>query len=98
MGDLSDEELSPGRLKRLEQVFENSIAIDGLCCGGGSHTGFIRGRRSRDSCQSWKFMMQGVAGLYKGILPNLAKVAPAAGISWVVFEEVKLFLGVDPKS
>jgi len=41
---------------------------------------------------------EGVVGLYKGILPNLAKVAPAAGISWVVFEEVKLFLGVDPKS
>ena len=44
------------------------------------------------------FNPQGIAGLYKGILPNLAKVAPAAGISWVVFEEVKLFLGVDPKT
>ena len=44
------------------------------------------------------FCLQGIAGLYKGIIPNLAKVAPAAGISWVVFEEVKLFLGVDPKS
>lgn len=42
--------------------------------------------------------LQGIAGLYKGIIPNLAKVAPAAGISWVVFEEVKLFLGVDPKT
>ena len=34
----------------------------------------------------------------QGILPNLAKVAPAAGISWFVFEEVKLLLGVDPHS
>lgn len=42
--------------------------------------------------------MKGIAGLYKGILPNLAKVAPAAGISWVVFEQVKLWLGVDPKT
>ena len=53
------------------------------------------------SCRRLKALfpaLQGVAGLYKGILPNLAKVAPAAGISWVVFEEVKLFLGVDPKS
>ncbi|EIE25738.1 mitochondrial substrate carrier [Coccomyxa subellipsoidea C-169] len=41
---------------------------------------------------------EGVRGLYKGILPNLAKVAPAAGISWFVFEEVKLLLGVDPHS
>ena len=32
----------------------------------------------------------------QGIIPNLAKVAPAAGISWFVFEEVKLVLGVDP--
>ncbi len=34
----------------------------------------------------------------QGILPNLAKVAPAAGISWFVFEEVKSLLGVDPHS
>lgn len=34
----------------------------------------------------------------QGILPNLAKVAPAAGISWFVFEEVKLLFGVDPHS
>ena len=34
----------------------------------------------------------------QGILPNLAKVAPAAGISWFVFEEVKLFLGVNPQT
>lgn len=34
----------------------------------------------------------------QGIVPNLAKVAPAAGISWFVFEEVKLLLGVDPHS
>ena len=38
---------------------------------------------------------EGVRGLYKGIGPNLAKVAPAAGISWFVFEEVKAALGVD---
>ena len=34
----------------------------------------------------------------QGILPNLAKVAPAAGISWFVFEETKLFMGMDPHS
>ncbi|KAK9789970.1 hypothetical protein WJX73_009825 [Symbiochloris irregularis] len=41
---------------------------------------------------------EGLKGLYKGILPNLAKVAPAAGISWFVFEECKLFLGIDPRT
>lgn len=39
---------------------------------------------------------EGVRGLYKGITPNLAKMAPAAGISWFVFEEVKKMLGLDP--
>lgn len=41
---------------------------------------------------------EGVRGLYKGIIPNIAKLAPAAGISWYVFEETKLMLGVDPRS
>ena len=41
---------------------------------------------------------EGVHGLYKGLLPNLFKLAPAAGISWYVFEETKLLLGVDPRS
>ena len=39
---------------------------------------------------------EGVRGLYKGLAPNLAKMAPAAGISWFVFEEVKRGLGLDP--
>lgn len=38
---------------------------------------------------------EGFRGLYKGIGPNLAKVAPAAGISWFVFEEVKRATGLD---
>ena len=40
---------------------------------------------------------EGWRGLYKGVLPNLAKVAPAAGVSWFVFEEVKRALGMDPR-
>jgi solute carrier family 25 phosphate transporter 23/24/25/41 len=35
---------------------------------------------------------------WQGLLPNLIKLAPAAGISWYVFEETKLLLGVDPRS
>ncbi len=38
---------------------------------------------------------EGWRGLYKGLLPNLIKLAPAAGISWYVFEETKLALGVN---
>lgn len=34
----------------------------------------------------------------QGSLPNLFKLAPAAGISWFVFEETKMLLGVDVRS
>jgi solute carrier family 25 phosphate transporter 23/24/25/41 len=34
----------------------------------------------------------------QGLLPNLIKLAPAAGISWYVFERTKVLLGVDPGS
>lgn len=40
---------------------------------------------------------EGVRGLFKGSLTNLAKVAPAAGISWLVFEQTKLLMSVDPR-
>lgn len=35
---------------------------------------------------------EGVRGLYKGLTPNLMKIAPAAGISWFVYEESKRIL------
>lgn len=36
--------------------------------------------------------LEGVQGMYKGLTPNLMKIAPAAGISWFVFEESKRIL------
>lgn len=44
------------------------------------------------------YRLEGFRGLYKGSLPNLCKLAPAAGISWFVFEETKHMLGVDARS
>jgi solute carrier family 25 (mitochondrial phosphate transporter), member 23/24/25/41 len=41
---------------------------------------------------------EGVRGLYKGSLTNLAKLAPAAGISWFCFEETKMLLGLSMRS
>ena len=35
---------------------------------------------------------EGIQGMYKGLTPNLMKIAPAAGISWFVFEESKRIL------
>ncbi|KAF9882939.1 hypothetical protein FE257_004874 [Aspergillus nanangensis] len=37
---------------------------------------------------------EGVRGLYKGLTPNLLKVAPAVSISYVVYENSKRFLGL----
>lgn len=34
----------------------------------------------------------------QGLLPNICKLAPAAGIGWYVFEETKILLGEDPHS
>lgn len=41
---------------------------------------------------------EGVLGLYKGLLPNLLKLTPAAGISWLVFEKTKILLGLDVRT
>ena len=38
---------------------------------------------------------EGYRGLYKGLLPNFIKLAPAAGLSWLVFEWTKQFLGLN---
>lgn len=37
---------------------------------------------------------EGVRGMYKGLTPNLLKVAPALSITWVVYENSKTFLGL----
>ncbi|EJP66536.1 calcium dependent mitochondrial carrier protein [Beauveria bassiana ARSEF 2860] len=37
---------------------------------------------------------EGVRGLYKGLTPNLLKVAPALSITWVVYENSKKILGL----
>lgn len=38
---------------------------------------------------------EGYRGLYKGLTPNLLKVAPALSITWVVYENSKSMLGLD---
>ena len=37
---------------------------------------------------------EGVKGLFKGVTPNLLKVAPAVSISYVVYENSKALLGL----
>ncbi|XP_070684125.1 mitochondrial adenyl nucleotide antiporter SLC25A23 isoform X2 [Pempheris klunzingeri] len=38
---------------------------------------------------------EGIAGLYRGISPNLLKVIPAVSVSYVVYEYTRIALGVD---
>ena len=37
-------------------------------------------------------MQEGIKGLYKGIVPNLLKVAPSMASSWLSFEMTRDFL------
>lgn len=38
---------------------------------------------------------EGMKGLFKGLTPNMLKLAPAAAVSWWTFERVKKSLGID---
>ncbi|PFH60313.1 hypothetical protein XA68_11159 [Ophiocordyceps unilateralis] len=40
------------------------------------------------------FQREGLRGFYKGLTPNLLKVAPALSITWVVYENSKRLLGL----
>ena len=37
---------------------------------------------------------EGPLGLYRGLAPNFMKVAPAVSIAYVVYEQLKILLGV----
>jgi solute carrier family 25 (mitochondrial phosphate transporter), member 23/24/25/41 len=37
---------------------------------------------------------EGVRGLYKGLMPNLLKVAPALSITWMVYENAKTLMNL----
>lgn len=41
------------------------------------------------------FRNEGIRGMYKGLTPNLAKVAPALSITWVVYEKSKKLLNLE---
>lgn len=42
-------------------------------------------------------VQEGVAGLYRGISPNLLKLLPAVSVSYVAYEYTRIALGVDVK-
>mmetsp|Transcript_26313 Transcript_26313/g.86364 ORF Transcript_26313/g.86364 Transcript_26313/m.86364 type:complete len:205 (-) Transcript_26313:2552-3166(-) len=42
--------------------------------------------------------VEGPLGFYKGITPNMLKLAPAAAVSWLVVEKTKIALGISASS
>ncbi|KAL0193377.1 hypothetical protein M9458_011673, partial [Cirrhinus mrigala] len=40
---------------------------------------------------------EGAIGLYRGLAPNFMKVIPAVSISYVVYENLKITLGVQSR-
>lgn len=40
---------------------------------------------------------EGATGLYRGLAPNFMKVIPAVSISYVVYENLKVTLGVQSR-
>lgn len=40
------------------------------------------------------YVNEGMRGMYKGLAPNLLKVAPALSITWVVYENSKRIMGL----
>jgi solute carrier family 25 phosphate transporter 23/24/25/41 len=44
----------------------------------------------------WKTLQhEGISGFYKGLVPNLLKVVPAASITYLVYETMKKSLSLD---
>lgn len=54
-------------------------------CHGDSMSGLFR--------NIWE--SEGIVGLYRGLMPNFLKVAPAVSISYVVYERLRVVLGVE---
>lgn len=56
----------------------------------------FKGIRAKGTLDMFRtiFRQSGVRGLYRGIIPNFLKVAPAVSISYVVYEKTRRLLGM----
>ncbi|KAK9795916.1 hypothetical protein WJX73_001899 [Symbiochloris irregularis] len=66
-------------------LIRTRLAIDGQGGQPRMYTGML-------DCLRRTWAKEGLMGFYKGWSMSLAKVAPAAGISWLIFEEGKVVL------
>jgi solute carrier family 25 (mitochondrial phosphate transporter), member 23/24/25/41 len=51
--------------------------------------------RGMTDCFRITLRREGVSGFYKGLVPNLLKVVPAASITYLVYETMKKSLSLD---
>jgi len=51
--------------------------------------------RGMTDCFRRTLRHEGVSGFYKGLVPNLLKVVPAASITYLVYETMKKSLSLD---
>jgi len=68
-------------------VLRTRLQTQGTTMHPPTYTGFM------DVAQK-TFRNEGIRGFYKGLTPNLLKVAPALSITWVVYENMKDILGL----
>lgn len=51
--------------------------------------------RGMNDCFRRTLRREGISGFYKGLVPNLLKVVPAASITYLVYETMKKCLSLD---
>lgn len=66
-------------------VFRTRLQTQGTALHPATYTGIVDVARKT-------IKNEGVRGMYKGLAPNLLKVAPALSITWVVYENAKRIL------
>jgi solute carrier family 25 (mitochondrial phosphate transporter), member 23/24/25/41 len=68
-------------------LLRTRLQAQGTVLHKATYTGFIDVTRKTIQGEGWR-------GLFKGVTPNLLKVAPAVSISYVVYENSKALLGL----
>lgn len=71
------------------ELARRRLQVDGWATGVRQYSGFV-------DVVLKTVQSEGLRGLYRGLVPNFLKIIPAAGVSFVVFEQTKSFLGCEP--
>jgi len=69
-------------------VVRTRLQTQGTVMHKETYTGIVDATRKTIRNEGWR-------GLYKGLTPNLLKVAPALSITWVVYENAKKALALE---